>query len=272
MSRDVGLKLERLLKRFKSYTEIRIIDNYGKVYVEDTVGAILDAKYKYNGNSFLNRNQPYMRYQIKSVTMDDNNIITIELDKDDLEIKHYSKCYYDDEIVSIATKKWHGMWDRTTNGREKAYDDVTVCKEWEDEDKFIEWFKKNWVDYDGTICLEKDLLVVNNKEYSPDNCCLVPYAINMAIKIPNAVSMGGVVSYDKDHKGWKIRFTADGKKYDTRRKTKESAIECYFERKDKAVKELAEKYKNNISPKVYEALLEYNSKERFIAKFGELPN
>lgn len=272
MSKDVGLQLERLIKRFKPYTEIRVVDNHGKVYVEDMVGNLLGGKYKYNGSGFLNRNQPYMRYQIKEITIDDNDIITIELDEDNLEIKHHSQYYYDDEFISLAKKKWSSMWDRTTSGRDSAYDDVSVCKEWKDVDSFVEWFKENWVDYDGTVCLDKDLLVVNNKEYNPDNCCLIPYAINMAIKTPNTISMGGVISYEKDHKSWKVRFTADGKRYDTRRTTKELAIECYFERKDKAIKELAEKYKNNISSKVYEVLLTYNSKERFIAKFGRLPN
>lgn len=56
-----------------------------------------------------------------------------------------------------------------------AYKDVTVCGEWLNFSNFREWFIENHVD---GWQMDKDLLVVGNKVYSPDTCVFVPQWLN----------------------------------------------------------------------------------------------
>lgn len=56
-----------------------------------------------------------------------------------------------------------------------TYEETTVCKEWRTFSKFKSWFIDNHVDgYD----LDKDLLVLGNKQYSPETCIFIPPWLN----------------------------------------------------------------------------------------------
>lgn len=62
----------------------------------------------------------------------------------------------------------------------EAYNDCFVCDEWTNDKKaFFAWFEENYVEgYD----LDKDILIPNNKVYSPDTCMFVPRRINQCFK------------------------------------------------------------------------------------------
>ena len=83
----------------------------------------------------------------------------------------------------------HGTWKdllrRCYNEKYKEkyphYRDVTCCDEWLIFSNFKRWVESqgSLVDKDGkTKQLDKDLLVPNNKHYSPENCILVSVKIN----------------------------------------------------------------------------------------------
>jgi hypothetical protein len=57
-----------------------------------------------------------------------------------------------------------------------TYTDCVVCEEWLTFSNFKAWMMLQ--DYEGK-CLDKDILVQNNKVYSPETCIFVTKAINV---------------------------------------------------------------------------------------------
>lgn len=94
------------------------------------------------------------------------------------------------KIEGVGTNDLQGVsgdiYDRWCNMLRRCYDeksfitnptykDCTVCDEWKTFSNFKIWIEKQ--DYQGKD-LDKDLLVFNNKVYSPDTCILVPPTVN----------------------------------------------------------------------------------------------
>ena len=85
----------------------------------------------------------------------------------------------DKQISCPVYNTWAQMITRAYNVRYKeknpTYKDVTVCEEWLTFSNFREWFISNHVDdYE----LDKDLLFVGNRVYSPKFCVFVPNWVN----------------------------------------------------------------------------------------------
>lgn len=78
-----------------------------------------------------------------------------------------------------AYSAWVNMvrraYDPKYHARYQTYVGVTVCKEWHSFSAFRTWWIANYRD-DGH--LDKDLLVVGNREYSPWSCLYVPQWLN----------------------------------------------------------------------------------------------
>lgn len=74
---------------------------------------------------------------------------------------------------------WNSMLQRSFDPKWKqrhgAYVGITVCDEWLSFMRFREWWTENHVD---EWQLDKDLLVLNNKTYSPDACIYIPQWLN----------------------------------------------------------------------------------------------
>ena len=56
-----------------------------------------------------------------------------------------------------------------------TYKDVTCCEEWLTFSNFKSWMEQQ--DWEGKD-LDKDLLVYQNKIYSPETCCFLSHKIN----------------------------------------------------------------------------------------------
>ena len=89
-------------------------------------------------------------------------------------------------ILAWEYKKWKEMlrrcYDNKFKERRPTYKDVTCCERWlcfayflEDLEKLKEEY--NW-SKDEKLNLDKDILNKNNKEYSLENCVLIPSCIN----------------------------------------------------------------------------------------------
>ena len=79
-----------------------------------------------------------------------------------------------------AYSTWKNMLERSFNldfkNRHPAYADVTCCDDWLLFTNFAKWFKNNYV---SGYHLDKDILVKDNKVYSPDTCIFVPKEVNL---------------------------------------------------------------------------------------------
>ena len=82
-------------------------------------------------------------------------------------------------LLDPAYMAWVSMltraYDQKLHERQPTYSDVTVCKEWHSFSEFRAWWLDN---YREGYQLDKDLLVVGNREHGPDTCVYVPRWLN----------------------------------------------------------------------------------------------
>ena len=82
-------------------------------------------------------------------------------------------------LMDPAYRTWSNMlkraYDQKLHERYPTYSDVTVCKEWHSFNAFRTWWLEN---YREGGHLDKDLLVVGNREYSPRSCLYIPQWLN----------------------------------------------------------------------------------------------
>lgn len=153
---------------------------------------------------------------------------------------------------------WANMFKRCYSELEEAYKNTRVCDDWHNFQVFAEWFDKNYIE---GFALDKDILVKGNKIYSPETCCFVPQEVNnlfVKSKREDGESVLGVYHIKKTNK-----FRANigiGKRHSKHIgnfSTSEEAFQAYVIAKEERVRELANKWKNIINIKVYQALLNY---------------
>ena len=127
--------------------------------------------------------------------------------------------------------------------------------------KFLTWFKNQKGGEVKGFVLDKDILIKGNKLYSEDTCCLVPEEINLTF-VNKAANRG-------DHPIG-VSFISEGR-YRARLnkgkgvglfhlgyfRTPEAAFQAYKQAKESYIKKVAEKWKESIDPRVYEALMNY---------------
>lgn len=157
----------------------------------------------------------------------------------------------------------HGVWDkmlrRCYSEKEQShcptYKDCTVCDEWKEYANFEKWFNQHYVE---GWQIDKDILVKNNRVYSPSTCCFVPHAINTSF-IKHKSTRGkyplGVIKSGNS-------YVAYISKYDRHvhlgcYSTIEGAFNAYKQAKEAFLKELADKYKDKLESRVYEAIYNY---------------
>ena len=126
---------------------------------------------------------------------------------------------------------------------------------------FKDWCNKqvgfNSIDEKGALFhLDKDILVKGNKVYSEDTCCFVPQEINALFikrdKLRGEYPIG--VSFHKSR--GMLRATLNNKHLGYFN-TAEQAFQVYKTAKEAYIKEVANKWKDKIDPRVYEALMNY---------------
>lgn len=166
----------------------------------------------------------------------------------------HSKCF----IV------WYSMlrrcYSKVYRTRFHAYDKCVVCEEWLTYSNFKRWFDENYVE---GWHLDKDILSLDKKEYGPSTCCFVPRVINNAVAIQRK---------DKDlpygvhkrelKKGTKFYTQVDRTKTSIMFDTSEEAYLFFIELKNKQIRNLAEQFRDTLSPRVYVTLSNINFSDR----------
>lgn len=175
----------------------------------------------------------------------------------------YIGCFRNNERISKdrAYVVWRNMlmrcYDEKTHIKRPTYIGCTVCNEWHNYSNFKQWFDEN---YQEGYCLDKDILFKGNKVYSPKTCCFVPNEIN-SILTKRQNYRGNLpigVRYSDSRLRYKVQFTkSSDKTYIGYFSAPEEAFEAYKRAKEDYLKELANKYKENISEAVYNALMNY---------------
>lgn len=165
--------------------------------------------------------------------------------------------------ATICYRIWRDMLERCYNpyylNKYPTYINCFVCEEWHCFQNFAEWFYKRYYEIPNErMCLDKDILIKNNKLYSPSTCCIVPEKINLLF-VKNDISRGdlpiGVTFY-------KNKYTSQcscnhKQNYLGRFNDIRSAWLMYKINKELVIQSIANEYKDKIPQYVYEAMMNY---------------
>ena len=162
---------------------------------------------------------------------------------------------------------WKNMLRRcySEKGRHKfqSYDDCTVSENFKRYGYFYEWVNKqvgfNTVDDMGNIFqLDKDLLSKGNKIYSETTCVFLPLEINIALAIKDSKHKKFHVGVRKNRNKYEVICCINSKStYLGVFNTEIEAFNAYKQAKENYLKQLAEKWKDKIDTRAYNALMEY---------------
>ena len=145
--------------------------------------------------------------------------------------------------------------ERTPN-----YKECTVDVQFHKYSYFQDWCNKQIGFNNEGWQLDKDILVKGNKLYSPETCCFVPKEINCLI-IPRKSVRGEFpigVTFDPLIGKFRSQMNRGGKKTHMGLfSCPEEAFCAYKEAKEDYIKQVADKYKDQIDPRVYEVLMKY---------------
>lgn len=159
---------------------------------------------------------------------------------------------------------WNGIKQRCYNEYIKcelpSYDGCAMSEDFLFYSKFRAWYN-NQVGSDQTdYHIDKDLLVKGNKLYSAETCCLLPPEINCAL-VTSGSRRGqhplGVI-YNSTKTRYRARIQRGNKweslgAYDT----PEEAFAAYKPAKEAHIKSLANKWKDKIDQKAFDALMNW---------------
>ena len=159
---------------------------------------------------------------------------------------------------------WKGVLERCFSekyrDKKPTYKDCTVSDNFKYFPYFKEWCNKQ-IGFDQVGWhLDKDILSKGNKVYSEDTCCFVPQEINSLLVRSNATRgkypLG--VSYLTRLSMFEATVSLGGRnKRIGRFYNAQEAFYAYKEAKEQHIKDVANKWKDQIDPRVYTALMNY---------------
>lgn len=165
-----------------------------------------------------------------------------------------TKCYSTWEHVHKR------CYDPKYQEKRQTYKGCTVCEAWHDYQVYAKWHNENYYEIEGqTMALDKDILNKGNKVYSPNTCIFVPLSINSLFVKRDNERGECPIGVSKHCNKFVVHLSKGNGKpiylglYDT----PEEAFQVYKEAKEAYIKEVAEKYKGQIDPRAYEAMIAY---------------
>ena len=175
---------------------------------------------------------------------------------------------YSPTVNGVLTKEymlWCSMLKRcysdTCKKKQPTYEGCEVSDNFKSYEYFYEWCQKQIGFNKEGWQLDKDLLTKGNKVYSEDSCIFIPREINQ-ILVKSTASRGKYligVCWDKTKKAFKASVNKNkGKQaYLGLFNTELEAFNAYKIAKEAFIKEQANKWKDKIDIRAYNALMNY---------------
>ena len=175
---------------------------------------------------------------------------------------------YPSKVGGIQTKEyvlWCSMLKRcystTLKKQQPTYEGCEVSDKFKSYEYFYEWCQNQIGFGNRDWQLDKDLLIKGNKIYSENTCVFIPREINQ-ILVKCTASRGEYligVSWSKTNKAFKamVSRSKGRSEYLGLFKTELEAFNVYKQAKETFIKEQANKWKDKIDPRAYEALMNY---------------
>lgn len=181
------------------------------------------------------------------------------------------KCYkngrqYNSPAYEVWGSKLKNCYGKSKRGH--IYADVEFCKEWLNFQNFAKWFYEQVELYGEGGFVDKDLLFLGNKVYSPYTCVYIPPAVNSLFTGTSGKISG--VHWCNTMNKWVAQIqcgelTAQGKKkqsYLGRYDNKEEADQVYYAAKLAHVKSVAVQYQDKLHPALFYKL--YHGTENYL--------
>lgn len=173
-----------------------------------------------------------------------------------------------EKVLRKTRQLWYDMMKRCSDNEYKSnnatYEKCYCSESFSNMVYFKEWCDKQigfkaLDDKGRSFTLDKDILIKGNKIYSEDTCCFVPQEVNkLFVKsgIRKKYPLG--VNYHTLSGKYRSSISYLGKhKYLGLYLTPQEAFNVYKQAKEAYIKEVANKWKDNIDPRVYEALMNW---------------
>ena len=175
---------------------------------------------------------------------------------------------YPSRINGVKTKEyvlWKHMLERcysdTFQKKYPTYEGCEVSDNFKSYTYFYEWCNKQIGFGVTSFELDKDLLIKENKVYNEDSCVFLPKEINSLLTKCTATRGEYLigVSWNKKDKAFVARVNKNkgGSEYLGSFNTEIEAFNAYKKAKEVFVKEQANKWKDKIDERAYEALMNY---------------
>ncbi len=168
------------------------------------------------------------------------------------------------ELRRRARHKHRGMFERCCSKdsalKYPTYKDCTISENFKDFNFFNMWCLNQTGFENYNWHLDKDILVKGNRVYSEATCCFVPEEINLMFVThkPQRGVLPIDVTYCKPFNLYQARLRKNNKTVDLGFYcTPEEAFQTYKLEKEKHIKDVANKWKDQIDSKVYDALMSW---------------
>ena len=159
-------------------------------------------------------------------------------------------------------KLWNSMIERCYSDNPKkaftTYKNCTISDSFLHYEYFYNWCNKQIGFNCDNFDLDKDLLIKGNKVYSESACVFLPKEINLALSTKKSQRGDCLIGVRKTKTGYQSRCNIRGKNYSLGTfNTEIEAFNTYKQTKESYLKELANKWKDKIDARAYNALMNY---------------
>lgn len=173
--------------------------------------------------------------------------------------------YTSSTMIGTTTiyRHWSAMIGRCYNEKTQkenpTYKGCTTDPHWHCFQNFAKWYEENYnPETMQGWSLDKDILVKSNKIYSPETCCFVPNEINVLFIKRESKRGKYPIGVTKSGNKFMAKINKFGKRVSLGYySTIEEAFQVYKVAKEKHIKEIADKWKGQISEKTYKAMYSY---------------
>ena len=175
---------------------------------------------------------------------------------------------YSSKVNGVQTKEytlWRDMLKRCYSDvykkKHPTYVDCKCSENFKSYEYFYEWCRKQVGFANEGWQLDKDLLGKGNKVYNENTCVFIPKEINQVlVKRENMRGKYPIgVYWSHKNKAFMVRVNMNKGKYEYLGcfNTEIEAFNAYKKAKECFIKEQANKFKSQIDPRAYEALMNY---------------
>jgi hypothetical protein len=167
------------------------------------------------------------------------------------------------KYVSFKNNKCYQTWTSLmarsysdyVHSRRPTYIGCSVHPDWHNFQVFAEWYYKN---YKEGFHLDKDILIKGNKVYSEKTCCFVPKEINGLFTTRKLDRGRFLIGVSKRRNSYFASVNINGNRAflgDFHNETE--AFNAYKIAKEKGIKFVANKFRDQITPECYNALINW---------------